>query len=302
MQGQQQALRAGNVFSPARFSTSQLRLGNALMNRTSFSVRSFSAQKSYEMIKTEKRGRVGVVSLYRPKSLNALCEQLLGELNSALHSFDNDPEVGAIVITGDKKAFAAGADIKEMAPKSYMQVYTEKMFAQGEEIQNIRKPIIAAVNGYALGGGCELAMMCDIIIAGDKAQFGQPEITLGTIPGMGGTQRLIRAVGKSKAMELVLTGNRMDAKTAEQSGLVSRVVPEDDLLESAIETANKIASFSAPISMMAKDCVNKAYEMTLRESLNYEKRTFQSTFSTNDQKIGMKAFENKEKNPKWSHS
>jgi len=248
-----------------------------------------------------KKGQVGIVTLDRPKALNALCDQLMNELNSVLIEFDRDEEVGAIIITGSKKAFAAGADIKEMAPKSYMETFNGRMFSQWEGINHIRKPIIAAVNGFALGGGCELAMMCDIIIAGENAQFGQPEITLGTIPGLGGTQRLVKAVGKSKAMELVLTGNKMDAKTAETSGLVSKVVPEDNLLDSALEMANKISSFSKPIVALAKDCVNRSFETTLREGLNYEKRTFQSTFATNDQKEGMKAFVNKEK-PKWSHN
>jgi len=238
--------------------------------------------------------------LDRPKALNALCDQLMTELNTALESFDKDNEIGAIIITGSKKAFAAGADIKEMAPKTYMQVYNGKMFSQWEGVPSIRKPIIAAVNGFALGGGCELAMMCDIIIAGENAQFGQPEITLGTIPGIGGTQRLVKAIGKSKAMELVLTGSKMDAKTAETAGLVSKVVPEDSLLDSALEVANKIASFSKPIVAMAKECVNKSFETTLKEGLTYEKRTFQSTFATHDQKEGMRAFVNKEK-PKWSH-
>jgi len=259
----------------------------------------FSTPK-FEMIKTEKKGPVAIVTLDRPKALNALCDQLMVELNTALEDLDKDNEVSAIIITGSKKAFAAGADIKEMAPKSYMDVYMGKMFSQWEGVSNTRKPIIAAVNGFALGGGCELAMMCDIIIAGENAQFGQPEITLGTIPGLGGTQRLVKAVGKSKAMELVLTGNRMDAKTAEAAGLVSKVVSEDTLIDSAIEMANKIASFSRPIVAMAKESVNRSFETTLKEGLQYEKKTFQSTFATDDQKEGMRAFVNKEK-PKWSH-
>jgi len=243
---------------------------------------------------------VGIVTLDRPKALNALCDQLMTELNIALQNFDKDNDIGAIIITGSKKAFAAGADIKEMAPKNYMEVYNGKMFSQWDGVNYIRKPIIAAVNGFALGGGCELAMMCDIIIAGENAQFGQPEITLGTIPGLGGTQRLVKALGKSKAMELVLTGNRMDAKSAEIAGLISKVVPEDNLMDSAIEMANKIASHSYPIVAMAKECVNMSFETALKEGLQYEKRTFQSTFATNDQKEGMRAFINKEK-PKWSN-
>jgi len=253
------------------------------------------------MIKFEKKGSVGIVTLDRPKALNALCDQLMNELNQVLKDFDRDDQIGAIIITGSKKAFAAGADIKEMAPKSYMDTFNGRMFEQWEGVNYIRKPIIAAVNGFALGGGCELAMMCDIIIAGENAQFGQPEITLGTIPGLGGTQRLVKAVGKSKAMELVLTGNKMDAKTAEASGLVSKVVPEDTLLDAALEMANKIASFSKPIVALAKDCVNRSFETTLREGLTYEKRTFQSTFATNDQKEGMRAFIAKEK-PKWNNN
>jgi enoyl-CoA hydratase/carnithine racemase len=290
-----QFCKTGTVFStrpPTKFQN---------YRQTNSFYRNFSTElPKFEMVKQEKRGNVGLVTLDRPKALNALCDQLMNELNAALFAFDKDDEIGAIVITGSKKAFAAGADIKEMAPKSYMQVFNQKMFSQWDGITNVRKPIIAAVNGFALGGGCELAMMCDIVIAGENAQFGQPEIALGTIPGIGGTQRLTRIIGKSKAMELVLTGNKMDAKTAEQAGLVSRVVPEDNLIDSALETANKIASFSKPIVAMAKECVNKAYETTLREGLSFEKRTFQSTFATHDQKEGMRAFINKEK-PKWSH-
>lgn len=289
----------GIAIRPSSFNKCSQRMSFPSSN---FGMRRYSTSMNYEMIKMEKKGPVGIVTLNRPNALNALCEQLLKELDSALKVYDSDQEVGAIIITGSTKAFAAGADIKEMAPKNYMQVFNERMFEAGEGVPNIRKPIIAAVNGFALGGGCELAMMCDIIIAGEKAQFGQPEITLGTIPGLGGTQRLVRAIGKSKAMEMVLTGNRMDAKSAEQAGLVSKVVPEDKLLDAALEVANKIASFSKPIVALAKDCVNKAFEISLREGLSYEKRSFQSTFSTDDQKIGMQAFVNKDKNPKWKDS
>lgn len=197
-----------------------------------------------------------------------------------------------------KKAFAAGADIKEMAPLTFVQNFKTDFLGNSEALTKIRKPIIAAVNGYALGGGCELAMLCDIIIAGENAKFGQPEITLGTIPGMGGTQRLVRAVGKSKAMEMCLTGNMITAKEAEAAGLVSRVVPEDSLLDTAMETANKIASFSKPAIAMIKECVNKSFEMSLNDALHYERRLFQSTFSTEDQKEGMDAFVNKRK-PTW---
>jgi len=243
----------------------------------------------------EKKGGVAVITLNRPKALNALCDELLNELEQVLKNFDSDKDIGCIILTGSKKAFAAGADIKEMSSKSFVDNYKAAMFTNFDSVGKTRKPIIAAVNGYALGGGCELAMSCDIILAGDKAQFGQPEITLGTIPGAGGTQRLIRAVGKSKAMELILTGASINAEAAEKAGLVSRVVPEDKLLETALEMAQKIASFSKPITIMAKDSVNRAYELTLQEGLNYERKLFYSTFATNDQKEGMKAFVNKTK-------
>jgi enoyl-CoA hydratase/carnithine racemase len=267
----------------------------------SISQRYNSTQKSFEMLLVEKKGNVGVVTLNRPKALNALCNTLLSELNVALADLDKDKEVGCIVLTGSTKAFAAGADIKEMSSLTYKDTYQNNLFGDTDNILRISKPIIAAVSGYALGGGCELAMMCDIIIASESAKFGQPEILLGTIPGIGGTQRLTRAVGKSKAMELVLTGGQIDAKTAEATGLVSRVVPDDKLMDSAHEMASKIASFSKPIVAMAKECVNKAYETTLREGLLFERRIFHSTFSTNDQKEGMKAFVNKAK-PNWSDS
>jgi len=262
--------------------------------------RSFTSEAAkYEMITVEKKQNVGVITLNRPKVLNALCEQLIKELVNALHIYDRDKDVGAIILTGSKKAFAAGADIKEMSSRSYMQNYkAPQLFGLADDILKVQKPIIAAVNGYALGGGCELAMMCDMIIAGDNAKFGQPEITLGTIPGMGGTQRLTRAVGKSKAMEMVLTGKSMDAKQAETSGLVARVVPEDQLFDSAMETASKIASFSKPVVTLAKECVNRAYESSLTEGLLYERRIFYSTFALTDQKEGMKAFVNKTK-PVW---
>jgi enoyl-CoA hydratase/carnithine racemase len=262
--------------------------------------RHYTNATKYENILVETKGPVGFITLNRPKALNALNDALMRELNSALQSFDADPKIGCIILTGNQKAFAAGADIKEMAPKTYMEVYNGQMFSTWEQITQIKKPIIAAVNGFALGGGCELAMMCDIIVAGDKAKFGQPEIKLGTIPGLGGTQRLTRAIGKSKAMELVLTGEFIDATTAEKWGLVSKVVPEDKLLETVTEMANKIASYSQPIVAMAKECVNKAYEGTLAEGLKFERRLFYSTFATEDQKEGMKAFIEK-KNPQWKH-
>jgi enoyl-CoA hydratase len=288
--------------SPARAST--LRLSSRLLISSS-SLRYYTTTTStespqYKNILVEKKDGVGLITLNRPKALNALCEELIVELNDAAKRFDSDNEVGAIVVTGSKKAFAAGADIKEMANKSYMDCYKSNMFHSWDQLTQIRKPIIAAVNGFALGGGCELAMSCDIIIAGNKAQFGQPEIKLGTIPGVGGTQRLTRAIGKSKAMELILTGDFMSAEQAEKAGLVSKVVPEDELLNVALQMAQKISSYSQPIVAMAKECVNKAYEMTLKEGLQYERRVFYSTFATKDQKEGMKAFIEKTA-PKWSN-
>eukprot|EP00029_Vermamoeba_vermiformis_P009652 TRINITY_DN488_c0_g1_i1.p1 TRINITY_DN488_c0_g1~~TRINITY_DN488_c0_g1_i1.p1 ORF type:complete len:300 (-),score=99.76 TRINITY_DN488_c0_g1_i1:71-970(-) len=261
---------------------------------------STEAPATYENILVDTKGAVGIITLNRPKALNALNDALIKDVNTALEKFDKDANIGCVIITGSTKAFAAGADIKEMAPKSYMDTYNSRMFNTWDNITKNKKPIIAAVNGFALGGGCELAMTCDIIIAGEKAKFGQPEIKLGTIPGVGGTQRLTRAVGKSKAMELVLTGDFMDAHTAEKLGLVSRVVPEDKLLESALETANKIAAFSQPIVAMAKECVNQSYETSLQEGLKFERRLFYSTFATEDQKEGMKAFIEKA-NPNWKH-
>jgi enoyl-CoA hydratase/carnithine racemase len=214
------------------------------------------------------------------QALNALCNDLIKEVNATAAAFDADPNIGAILITGSEKAFAAGADIKEMASKTYMECYKGNMFSHWAELTKIQTPVIAAVNGYALGGGCELAMMCDIIIAGDKAKFGQPEITLGTIPGCGGTQRLVRAVGKAKAMEIILTGAQMTAQEAHAAGLVARVVPSDELLPSAMATAEKIASFSKPVSAMCKEAVNAAFEMTLAEGVHFERRLFHSTFAT----------------------
>jgi len=253
-------------------------------------LRRFATKKSPEMIVVEKHGPVGIILLNRPKALNALCGQLISEVNCALEDFDKDKDVGSIILTSTKKGFAAGADIKEMVDQTYVSQLSTNMFASWDNIVKIQKPIIAAVSGYALGGGCELAMMCDIVIASESAQFGQPEITLGTIPGVGGTQRLTRAVGKSLAMEMVLTGKRIDAKTALASGLVSRVVPDETLLSDALEIANKICTFSKPIVQLAKEAVNRGYEMTLKEGINFERRLFQSTFATNDQKEGMKAF------------
>ena len=249
----------------------------------------------YQTILTEKIGRVGLITLNRPEALNALNAKLMDETLAALSGFNADDGVGAIVLTGSEKAFAAGADIKEMQPLDYMDVYLTDKFTPWDALPRLRKPLIAAVAGYALGGGCELAMMCDFIIAAENAKFGQPEIKLGTIPGLGGTQRLTRAVGKAKAMELVLTGRMMDAAEAERAGLVSRIVPIDKLRDDAIATATTIANMSLPIAIMAKECVNQAYETLLADGMRFERRVFHSTFATQDQKEGMAAFVEKRK-------
>ena len=255
---------------------------------------------SYENILVEKRDAVGLITLNRPQALNALCAALIDELAAALDDLEADEGVGAIVVTGSERAFAAGADIKEMQDKSYMDVYKGDFITKGwERLAKTRKPTIAAVAGYALGGGCEIAMMCDMIIAADSAKFGQPEITIGTIPGSGGTQRLTRFVGKSKAMDLCLTGRMMGAEEAERAGLVARVVPADKLIDEALAVAGKIASLSRPAVMMAKEAVNRAYETTLAEGILFERRLFHSTFATEDQKEGMAAFAEK-RAPKWS--
>jgi len=255
----------------------------------------------YENILVETRGNVGLITLNRPKALNALCAALTQELSKALDDFEADDDIGAIVLTGSEKAFAAGADIKEMSGKSYMDVYKEDFITAGwERITTCRKPVIAAVAGYALGGGCEFAMMCDFIIAADNAKFGQPEITIGTMPGAGGTQRLTRFVGKSKAMEMCLTGRQMDAQEAERSGLVSRVVPVAELVDEAVKTAQRIADMSRPVVMMTKEAVNRAYETTLSEGIRFERRVFHSTFATEDQKEGMAAFVEK-RQPNFKH-
>jgi enoyl-CoA hydratase len=256
---------------------------------------------AYENIRVETRGRVGVITLDRPQALNALCVALIDELGRALDSFEVDDDIGCIVLTGSEKAFAAGADIKEMMDKTYMDVYREDFITQGwERLSQTRKPVIAAVAGFALGGGCEVAMMCDMIIAADTAKFGQPEINLGTIPGSGGTQRLTRFVGKSKAMDLCLTARMMDAAEAERCGLVARVVPADKLMDEAMSAAEKIASLSLPAVMMIKEAVNRAYETTLAEGIKFERRVFHATFATEDQKEGMRAFAEKRK-PTWKH-
>jgi enoyl-CoA hydratase len=256
---------------------------------------------AYENILVETRGRVGLITLNRPKALNALNAALIADLGQALDAFEANDEIGAIVLTGSERAFAAGADIKEMAGKSYMDVYLADFITRGwERITTCRKPIVAAVAGHALGGGCEVAMMCDFIIAAENAKFGQPEISIGTIPGAGGTQRLPRYVGKSKAMEMCLTGRIMDAAEAERSGLVSRVVPVADLLPEALKAAEKIASMSRPLAMMVKDAVNRAYETTLAEGVRFERRLFHATFATEDQKEGMAAFVEK-RQPQFKH-
>ncbi|MBA3447938.1 MAG: enoyl-CoA hydratase [Pseudaminobacter sp.] len=245
---------------------------------------------AYETIIVETRGKVGLVTLNRPAALNALNSGMLQELLTAMQAFEANQRIGAVVITGSEKAFAAGADIKEMQSKTYVDAYLEDFFTGWEAFTRVRKPVIAAVSGYALGGGCELAMMCDFIIAGDNAKFGQPEITLGVMPGMGGSQRLTRFVGKSKAMDMCLTGRMMDAAEAERSGLVSRVVPAGELLEEVLKVAAKIAEFSMPAVMMAKEAVNRSYETTLAEGLRFERRLFHSMFALDDQKEGMAAF------------
>ena len=254
------------------------------------------------VILTETRGHVGLVTLNRPKQLNALNDALMDALGDALKAFDADPAIGCMVVTGSDKAFAAGADITAMAKKTFPASYTEDFITRNwEAMMQIRKPVIAAVRGFALGGGCELAMMCDLIVAADNAQFGQPEIKLGIIPGAGGTQRLTHAVGKAKAMDLVLTGRMMDAQEAERSGLVARVVPLERTLIEAVAMAEAIAGYSQPSVRMAKECVNRAFESSLAEGLRFERRMFQSLFATADQKEGMTAFLEKRK-PLFTHS
>jgi len=249
---------------------------------------------AYEMIIAETRDHVGLIRLNRPEALNALCAQLMDELADALAKFDDDDAIGAIVITGSDKAFAAGADIKEMKDKSFVDVFREDFITRNwEAASRVRKPVIAAVSGYALGGGCELAMMCDFILCADTAKFGQPEINLGVMPGAGGSQRLTRFVGKSKSMEMNLTGRFMDAAEAERSGLVSRVIPADKLLDEAIATAAKIAEKSALAVMATKEAVNRAYETPLSEGVRFERRLFHALFATEDQKEGMEAFVDK---------
>ena len=255
---------------------------------------------AYETILTEVKGRVGVITLNRPKALNALNSQLIDELNQALDEYERNPDIGCIVLTGSEKAFAAGADIKEMSVLEYPQIYLDDFFAQADRIGQRRKPMIAAVAGYALGGGCELALMCDFIYAADNARFGQPEISLGVLPGIGGTQRLTRALGKAKAMEMCLTGRQMDAKEAETAGLVARVFPADQLLAETLKAADSIAEKSLPSTMMTKEAVNRVFETSLSEGVRFERRIFHAIFATHDQKEGMKAFVEKRK-PDFKH-
>jgi enoyl-CoA hydratase len=256
---------------------------------------------NFENLIVEKRARVGLITLNRPKALNALCAALIGELRDALDLFESDPDIGAIVVTGSEKAFAAGADIKEMKDRTFQDVYGADFITKDwERLAQCRKPTIAAVAGFALGGGCELAMMCDLILAAETAKFGQPEITIGTIPGAGGTQRLTRAVGKAKAMDLVLSGRMMDAVEAERAGLVARVVAPERLLEEAMSVAEKIAGHSLPVAMMAKEAVNQALETGLAEGIRFERRMFHATFALDDRKEGMAAFSDKRK-PDFRH-
>ena len=255
-----------------------------------------SDHRDYQNILAERRNAVGIITLNRPQALNALNAALISELGAALDEFEAEAAIGAIVLTGSDKAFAAGADVKEMATKSYPEIYLEDFLTRGwERVGQCRKPVIAAVAGFALGGGCEIAMMCDIVIAADNARFGQPEITLGTIPGAGGTQRLARFVGKAKAMDLCLTGRTMDAAEAERAGLVSRVVPAAALLSEAVKIGERIAEMSLPIATMVKESINRAYETSLAEGVRFERRLFHATFATEDRKEGMAAFIEKRK-------
>jgi len=254
----------------------------------------------YETIEIERHGRVALLRLNRPRALNALNAKLIGEIADALTHFEADAEIGCVVLTGSAEAFAAGADIKELRDKTVAEAYLDDFLARWDGVARARKPVIAAVAGYALGGGCELAMMCDFILAADTAKFGQPEIKLGVIPGSGGTQRLVRSIGKSKAMELVLTGRLMGAEEAERCGLVARIAPADKLLEEALKSAQTIAALSLPAVLMAKEAVERAYETPLSEGVRFERRMFYSLFATHDQKEGMTAFIEK-RSPKFEH-
>ncbi|MER7512422.1 enoyl-CoA hydratase [Streptomyces lavendulae] len=255
---------------------------------------------TYETILLERKGRVAVLTLDRPEALNALNLRVMTEVVAAVEELDRDPDVGCIVLTGSAKAFAAGADIKEMRPRSYMDMYLADWFTAWDRLGEVRTPTLAAVSGYALGGGCELAMLCDILLAADTAKFGQPEIRLGVIPGIGGSQRLTRAVGKAKAMELCLTGRTMGAEEAERAGLVSRIIPAAELLDEALAVATTVAEMSKPVAMMAKEAVNRAFETTLAEGVRFERRLFHAVFATADQKEGMSAFVDK-RPPHFTH-
>jgi len=255
---------------------------------------------TYETILTEVKGRVALITLNRPEALNALNARIISELNQALDEIERNPDIGCVVLTGSSKAFAAGADIKEMAELKYPQIYLDDLFSDSDRVAARRKPIIAAVAGFALGGGCELALMCDFILAADNARFGQPEIKLGVLPGMGGTQRLTRAVGKAKAMEMCLTGRMIDAVEAERAGLVARIVPLADLLDEALKVAATIAAKSLPVVMMVKESVNRAFEVSLSEGIRFERRVFHAAFATQDQKEGMAAFIEK-REPLFKH-
>jgi enoyl-CoA hydratase len=255
---------------------------------------------SYQSILLETRDRVALITLNRPEALNALNGQMVSELNHALDALHADAGIGCIVLTGSAKAFAAGADIKEMAERTYPQIYLDDLFVEADRVANRRKPIIAAVSGFALGGGCELAMMCDFILAADTARFGQPEIKLGVLPGMGGTQRLTSAIGKAKAMELCLTGRLMGAEEAERAGLVARIVPQAELLEEALKVATSIAEKSLPVAMMVKESIERAFEVSLSEGIRFERRVFHAAFATEDQKEGMAAFVAK-REPQFKH-
>ena len=251
---------------------------------------------AFKMIELSKEGHVATITLDRPKALNALCNEMMEEVAEALAKLERDDQIGCVILTGSEKAFAAGADIKEMQDNEYLDLYQHDVFNENHEaVARFRKPIIAAVSGYALGGGCEVAMMCDFIIASDTAKFGQPEINLGVMPGIGGTQRLTKAIGKAKAMDMCLTGRMMDAVEAERSGLVARIVSPDELLDITMEAARKIAHQSQPITMMAKECINASFETSLTQGIQFERRMFQSMFTTKDQKEGMTAFIEKRK-------
>ena len=255
---------------------------------------------AYNTLLVDMDGHVGVITLNRPDAMNALNDELMTELTAAIDKLETDPAVGCIVLTGSEKAFAAGEDVKELQEKSFIDAYAEDLITSNERVAHTRKPVIAAVAGYALGGGCELAMMCDFILAGDNAKFGLPEIRMGIIPGAGGTQRLARFIGKSKAMEMCLTGRMMDAEEAERVGLVSRIVPVDELRVEALKVAAAVCEFSRPSVMMAKEAVNRAFETTLSEGIKFERRSFQSAFAFDDQKEGMKAFVEK-RNPHFKN-